>query len=68
MNGDRSKEWKRADAEFAKTQTPALPKIVQTRGASSLDEKSARLKAARLARDAADTMQSLAIIRVLTRK
>lgn len=59
MNGDRSKEWKRADAEFAKTQTTALPKTVQIGDASSLDEKSARLKAARLARDAADNMQRL---------
>ena len=54
MIGDRSKEWQRADAAFAKTQTPALPKIVQVGAASFLDEKSARLKAARLARDAAD--------------
>lgn len=54
MIGDRSKEWKRADAEFAKTQTPALPKIAQQGAASFLDEKSARLKAARLARDATD--------------
>ena len=54
MSGDRSKEWKRADAEFAKTQNPALPKIVQAGAVSNLDEKSARLKAARLARDAAD--------------
>lgn len=54
MIGNRSKVWKRADAEFAKTQTPASPKIVQVGPASILDEKSARLKAARLARDAAD--------------
>ncbi len=54
MSGDRSKEWKRADAEFAKTQAPALPKIMQEGDASFLDERSARLKAARLARDAAD--------------
>lgn len=54
MSGDRSKEWMRADAEFAKTQTSALPKIVQEGAVSNLDEKSARLKAARLARDAAD--------------
>lgn len=51
MNGDRSKEWKRADAEFAKTQSPALSKFVQEEAASLLDEKSARLKAVRLARD-----------------
>lgn len=54
MSEDRSKEWKRADAEFAKTQTHALPKIVQEGAPRFLDEKSARLKAARLARDAAD--------------
>lgn len=54
MIEDRSKVWKRADAEFAKTQTPASPKIAQEGAASFLDEKSARLKAERLARDAAD--------------
>ncbi|CAO4135346.1 hypothetical protein OFEAOIEE_LOCUS3088 [Methylorubrum extorquens] len=54
MNRDRSKEWKRADAEFEKTQIPALPKIVQEGAASILDEKSARLKAARHARDGVD--------------
>jgi hypothetical protein len=52
MIGDRSKVWKRADAEFAKTQPPASPKIAQEGAASFLDEKSAQLKAARLARDA----------------
>ncbi|GEP11512.1 hypothetical protein MMMDOFMJ_3096 [Methylobacterium gnaphalii] len=54
MNENRSKEWKRADAEFAKTQAPALQEISQEAAPSFLDEKSARLKAARLARDAAD--------------
>lgn len=52
MNRNRSIEWKRADVEFEKTQIPALArKIVQERAASILDEKSTRLKAARLARD-----------------
>lgn len=52
MNRNRSIEWKRADAEFEKTQIPALAKkIVQERAASILDEKSTRLKAARLARN-----------------
>jgi hypothetical protein len=54
MIGNRSKEWKRADAEFAKSQPPALRKIAQQGAASFLDKKSARLKAARLARDATD--------------
>ena len=54
MNGNRSKEWKWADAQFAKTQAPALQEIRQVGAASVFDEKSARLKAARLARDTSD--------------
>ncbi len=54
MNENRSKEWKRADAEFARIQSTALPKIVQKGAASLLDEKSAQLKATRLARDYAE--------------
>ena len=57
MDGDRSKEWKRADAEFARTQTPPKPKIAQEGASSFFDEKNARLKAARLARNAADNKQ-----------
>jgi len=52
MADDHSKEWKRADAEFAKTQAPVKPESAKAAVVSPLDEKNARLKAARLARDA----------------
>ena len=54
MADEHSKEWKRADAEFAKTQNPPRPEAASGTAISPLDEKSARLKAARLARDAAE--------------
>ena len=54
MADDHSKEWKRADAEFAKAQNPLRPEAAKGTVVSPLDEKNARLKAARLARDATD--------------
>ncbi|MER2267446.1 hypothetical protein [Methylobacterium oxalidis] len=54
MANDYSKERKQAEAEFAKTQDRAKPEASKEPVVSAADENTARLKAARLARDAAD--------------
>lgn len=54
MASGHSRERKQADAEFAKTQSPSKPNAAKASVISPMDEKNARLKAARLARDAAD--------------
>ncbi|WP_132254411.1 hypothetical protein [Methylobacterium segetis] len=54
MANDHSKERKQAEAEFAKTQDRAKPEALKEQIVSAADENTARLKAARLARDAAD--------------
>ena len=53
MADDHSKEWKRADAEFAKTQNSSKPVAPDELIASTANMNTAHLKAARLARDAA---------------
>jgi hypothetical protein len=55
MAEDHSKQRKQAEAEFAKTQDPAKPKAPDEPALSAADENTARLKASRLARDAADS-------------
>lgn len=54
MVDDHSREWKRAAAEFARTQKPSKPAVPNEPIASRTDVKTACLRAARLARDAAD--------------
>ncbi|WP_162560631.1 hypothetical protein [Methylobacterium durans] len=54
MASSHSKERKQADAEFAKTQSLSRLDAAKASVISPMDEKNARLKAARLARDAAD--------------
>lgn len=54
MANDYSKERKQAEAEFAKTQDRARLGVLKEAIVSAADENTARLKAARLARDAAD--------------
>ncbi|GEP07028.1 hypothetical protein [Methylobacterium oxalidis] len=54
MADDYSKERKQAEAEFAKTQDRATLGASKEPAVSAADENTARLKAARLARDAAD--------------
>jgi len=53
MAEDHSKQRKQAEAEFAKTQAPAKAPDKPT--LSAADENTVRLKASRLARDAADS-------------
>ena len=55
MAEDHSKQRKQAEAEFAKTQDPAKPKAPDKPTLSAADENTVRLKASRLARDAADS-------------
>jgi hypothetical protein len=55
MTDDHSKQRKQAEAEFAKTQGPAKPRPLDEPAVSAADENTARLKASRLARDAADS-------------
>jgi hypothetical protein len=55
MTDDHSKQRKQAEAEFAKTQDPAGSKTPNEPTLSAADENTARLKASRLARDAADS-------------
>ena len=55
MTDDHSKQRKQAEAEFAKTQDPAKPRPLDEPTVSAADENTARLKASRLARDAADS-------------
>ncbi|WP_461223381.1 hypothetical protein [Methylobacterium sp. CM6247] len=58
MANDRSKDWKRAEAAFAKTQNipKSPPSHVPTD--SMADTNTAQLKAARLARDAAESRKA----------
>ncbi|WP_336492506.1 hypothetical protein, partial [Methylobacterium nigriterrae] len=53
MADDHSKEREQAEAEFAKTQDRSNPKSSDEPALSAADANTARLKAARLARDAA---------------
>ena len=53
MTDDHSKQRKQAEVEFAKTQDPAKPKAPDEPTVSAADENTPRLKASRLARDAA---------------
>jgi hypothetical protein len=54
MADDHSKQRRQAEAEFAKTQGHAKPEAADEPTLSAADENTARLKAARLARDAGD--------------
>lgn len=53
MAEEHSKEWKKADAEFAKTQSSKKPSALAQPVVTAVDKNTAQLKAARLARDAA---------------
>jgi hypothetical protein len=54
VSDHQSKEWKQAEAAFAKQQSQPIPMPDDVPPESSADEKMAKQKAARLARDAAE--------------